>query len=610
MPWGLNHPYPGEEDLYDNGGFYRLEGDTYVGIHPDTPALAKDELPATAVETPTVELMDAMSGTLQFPPDPRTGMDLMEGWFKITGIPEGNGLSDANELNNALFMFYYKIMGLPTEPWLAKDMKGEVELFFDEKVAATKAQLEEAFGDQIAVRSGYYTAVPGYTKHEVDVAGDFADDGFRKLLVSRETTDNNNYANEFMVLNYVKEELCEKNVLEDTEVHMTRQIGRTPEYNAMNVQHVRPYIEAHAPGSTIAMIYITHGLSWPGTYSTGRAMSTQHPWWKDVIHENSFLNYLSWKEALIKEFGDDYTLLFSLNDSELLRETFYAYGYFPDSRLDGKFNTLREAIQLAKQAGAEKMIAVPAHWHGDAQDTQYIMRHYAEIPLVPMADMQQGKFDLTFCEGAANAEVDCGSPDAETEITVTSSYNDLDEEFATVYAVRLRGGIERFGVYPKDEFFADNVSKALTKRTGGTVEVTDTVSAIHGAKIVVPEDPYPDFPETFEPDTAIAFSHPDTTYECMWNDTEIIVAQRTNPPVMEGALGPAVHFGPYRIVFNCDVTLTIPYDPSSAGDGAVGVSVYNHLTTSWEAVEVESYADGLVTFKTQFLGLFQASSVS
>ena len=70
-----------------------------------------------------------------------------------------------------------------------------------------------------------------------------------------------------------------------------------------------------------------------------------------------------------------------------------------------------------------------------------------------------------------------------------------------------------------------------------------------------------------------------------------------------------MHFGPYRIVFNCDVTLTVPYDVALAGDQQVGVSVYNHLTEAWEPVAVESAENGLVTFKTKYLGLFQASSI-
>jgi hypothetical protein len=470
--------------------------------------------------------------------------------------------------------------------------------------------LETEFGDQIDVRDGYYTSVPGYTQHEVDVAKHFAQDGFRKMLVSRETTDNNNYANNFITGNYIKEALCEEGTLDDTEFYQVRQIGRTPEYNAMNVEHVRPYIESYPAGSTIAMIYVTHGLSWPGKETYG-FMGIQHPWWKEVIHENSFLNYLSWRDALENAYGDRYNLVFSRNNSRLLADSFYAYGYLVPEKLDGKFFIIRDSIQMAKAEGIDKMIIVPGHWHGDAQDTLYIMRKNSDLPLVPMADMQSGNFDHTFCEGAAEGEVDCAAPESAARITITPSYNDLTDEFATVYAVRLRGGIERFGIYPTAESFGDSVQQPITKRDGGIVEITDAASAIFGARVEIPADPYPDYPETFTPDTAIAFSDPDNTFECMWEDADIGIRHRINPPAMSSvsAVGPAVHFGPYRTIFNRDVTMKIPYDADAAGDLPIGVYVYNHLTLQWEEIPSEGYVDGLITFKTQYLGLFRAAVV-
>ena len=91
-----------------------------------------------------------------------------------------------------------------------------------------------------------------------------------------------------MTENYVREALCEEGVLDETEISQINQIGRTPEFNAMNVKLVKPYIESYPEGSTIAMIYVTHGLSWPGKETYG-SMGIQHPWWKEVIHENGFL---------------------------------------------------------------------------------------------------------------------------------------------------------------------------------------------------------------------------------------------------------------------------------------------------------------------------------
>jgi hypothetical protein len=39
---------------------------------------------------------------------------------------------------------------------------------------------------------------------------------------------------------------------------------------------------------------------------------------------------------------------------------------------------------------------------------------------------------------------------------------------------------------------------------------------------------------------------------------------------------------------------------------AVASFIYNHVTNDWDAIEPEQVANGLVTFKTQVLGLFRA----
>jgi hypothetical protein len=77
----------------------------------------------------------------------------------------------------------------------------------------------------------------------------------------------------------------------------------------------------------------------------------QHPWWKEVIHENGFLNYLSWKKALQKEYGGRYNLVFSRNNSELLQDSFFAYGYMTPDKLGGKFYIIRDCINMAEPQG-------------------------------------------------------------------------------------------------------------------------------------------------------------------------------------------------------------------------------------------------------------------
>ena len=98
-----------------------------------------------------------------------------------------------------------------------------------------------------------------------DAAEEFSNEGFRKMLLTRETTDFNIYALETMTGNYIKERLCELNTLNDTEINFARQVGRTPEFNTMNVQNMQPYIEKYTPGTTIALVYVTRGLPWEVT---------------------------------------------------------------------------------------------------------------------------------------------------------------------------------------------------------------------------------------------------------------------------------------------------------------------------------------------------------
>jgi hypothetical protein len=273
------------------------------------------------------------------------------------------------------------------------------------------------------------------------------------------------------------------------------------------------------------------------------------------------------------------------------------------------FNTTREAIQMAKAEDLDKLIVIPAHWNYDNLDSYLHTRLRNGLPVNPRSDFEADIFHLTYCEDAAENEVECSSPDAVAEILLAPAYSALPEEFGVAYYVRLLGGLERFGLYPSDVQLGDSATVPITKLNGGTVEITDPGSVINGAKIIIPADPHPDWPETFTPDTAIPIDDPTETNDCMWEDMDITVAERINPPAMVTAtpLGPAVHFGPYRMVFNRDVTVTVPYDSTLANGKTLGAYIYNHLTESWDALEIESAEDGFVTFKTQVLGLFQVA---
>jgi hypothetical protein len=613
VPWALHTETEGWERSYDNSGIYKLIDGVYESVYPGHPSLPPEEVPAGAPIIPAKDVVNPMTGALYYPLDPRTGEDYLAGWYQIgigaSSAPYPNGLGDLYEKGPLSFMWRVGLLGGPAELPEAYLQSPHAQAIMD----ATKQMLDESFGDAIDVRFGQYNGITGYTEHEQEVAQAFAAEGFRKMLIARETTDNNHYANNFLSGNYVKEALCENGVLDETEIYQTRQVGRTPEFNAMNIMNLKPYIETYPEGSTIGIIYITRGLPW-GSVPGSSAMGTQHPWHLEVYHENAYLNFLSWKKAIQKAYGDRYNLVFTKGgvESDLLVDNLYAYALYTGEKLGGHFQEIRETIQSAKADGIDKLILAPCHWFYDDFDNLCDMRLINGIPFVPKDKTAAGIFDLTYCEDADGNEVSCASEGDVAEVTVVPSYSHMPAEFATSYYVVLRGTLERFGLYPDGLNIVTGVSQMVAKLDGGTLEVTSPSSAIQGARIVIPADPYPSWPEGFTPQEAIPINDPRDTNDCLWEDTVINIGQQINPPVMEGIqpAGPAVHFGPYRTFFNRDVSISIPYDSAAAAGKEVKPYVYNDLTESWDELEAETIEKGLVTFKTQVLGLFQAGGTS
>jgi hypothetical protein len=606
IPWFLAWETPGFELIFDNSGIYQLAGDTYVHIHPDGDSIPVGSIPAGIPITPVVELEDAMNGGLLYPPDPRDGTDHLDGWYKIgsSDFPFPNGWGDLYERGPLGNMRYRYIINVMDNPPSESDTVLEIEEY-------TWQMLEHAFGNNIDVRKGCYDWVEGYTRWEGEVAKEFANEGFRKMLLARETTDNNNYANEYMTGNYVKESLCEAGVLDEMEIYHTRQVGRTPEFHAMNIRNIRRFIEAYPAGSTIALIYVTRGLPW-AIDEISHHTGTQHPWSREVYHENAYLNYLSWKAAIKKEFGNRFNLIFTKGgvESDLRKDNFYTYGTERAQMLGGEFTTLRETIQVVKQDGHDKIIIAPCHWFYDGYDTLYVNRVVNNLPLQTNEELAQEVYHKTHCEDLDGNWVDCASEGVVAEIVHAESFSHFTDDFATAYYVVLQGTLERFGLYPNGEEPVIEASQLVTKLEGGTVDVTEPTSQIKGAKIEIPADPYPSRPEGFTQETCIPINDPNDTNDCMWEDTEIIIGHRTTPPPMSSSspLGPAVHFGPYRNFFNREVTITVPYTSDKAGGQTVKVYVYNHLTDDWDSINPEAVDKNteLVTFKTKVLGLFQA----
>ena len=134
-----------------------------------------------------------------FPLDSRTGEDILEGWFKIgtRDIPFPNGICDLYESTVASYIRMAILM-----EW--SDELGEENCHTAEEAPTamfdhTKELLADHFGDLVDARVGFYVgSETGGTKNQRDVAEDFANEGFRKMLITRETTDYNRFANDIV----------------------------------------------------------------------------------------------------------------------------------------------------------------------------------------------------------------------------------------------------------------------------------------------------------------------------------------------------------------------------------------------------------------------------
>ena len=217
QPFGVLHLFPGLETVFDGYGIYELVDGVYYSIHPETDPVMPGEIPPGTPIIPLIDVTDRF-GQQTFPPDPNTGEDHLAGWYKIgngrTG-PFPNGLQDFREEYPIRFIRYFAISGSTTDPEEAANLPPEI-ILSEEK---TQELLEHAFGDQVDVRHGYYGSSPGYTKHMADVAEEFGSEGFTKMVLARETTDNNNFANEISTGNYCKEQLCALGVLDDMTIY-------------------------------------------------------------------------------------------------------------------------------------------------------------------------------------------------------------------------------------------------------------------------------------------------------------------------------------------------------------------------------------------------------
>lgn len=643
VPFATAYRTEGFESLWDGFGVWRLsaDGTRYVSVYDETLTIGVAEVDESLV-TPMSRMLESGVSSmraLELAPDPRDGTDHLAG---IVHIAKPNGLHDVREMALVRWLRIWKMMGqdFDAPPRLHQASAG-VETFL-------KSAIPALYRDRVALRFGYYAPVAGVTREIGDVAVELAREGFDRLVIARETTDHNTYANTFWDLYHTLEPLCRAGFAEDAvDIAQVRQVGRTPEYNALLVENLRRHLALIEEGAEVALLYTTYGLPWPGGNPAPGPFSAPHPFVREVYHENAYLNFLSFRSYAEAALGDQYRIVFDRSGGQgspnSRSRSLYAYGLTESERVreagdESGYRTLREVLEIAQRNdGRKEIIVVLSHWFDNTQNTVLDLRLMNDIPLNSIAEMRAGTHHLTWCERytgpqayeqqRADAAGRC--PAGWARLQITEAFDRLIELFSQGYLQRIRGGLERFGVFP-DLDIEVLASGAVSARHGGMVAVDE--GPLSGARLHVPADPKPGAPENWRWADAVG---PDATVRpildyraetdflaAAWDDfTGIIGTQRKLAPGMPvaapaHAVSPVVMVGPYRTLFNAPARITLPVDSSRLQGAPPRPMIFNHVTARFEPVlpvaggrqTVFDRQAGLLSFDTQVLGLFVAVS--
>ncbi|MGK0441674.1 MAG: hypothetical protein ACJA0N_001475 [Pseudohongiellaceae bacterium] len=656
LPFSVGYRTPKYEMFFDNLGVYRLDKALNMYINVLVP---KIQLTTFEVDRGVKKgvFKVAPASTLKLPierlnlgPDPRTGEDYISDFYTIN---HPNGLQDLDEIS---WMTNYRlsfIEGLP------RDMEAQLNDTYVILNNNTKKWLVNRFGGKIDYRDGYYEAIPGKSERHDDLAVKYFNEGFTNLVVSRETSDYNNYAINTMGRDWINKGLCEAGIENGKDINQEyiRQVGRTPEYNVLLADLVGKHITKIPKGEEVSILYINYGMPWPGGNPKG-PMSSSQPLAKETFHENGYNNYLSAKHYLSARFdqaqGGDWKINYSkaggMGGKEARTRSLYGYGMearnktpFELDPLD--FSNVRENLDVAVgEENRKNIIIVTSHWFGDNEDTKVVIRDLNKLPYNSKEDFKNEEFWISWCErytGDREFEqkviADNGSCDEGwTRITLTDVFHKQIPDFAVGYAARIRGGVERFGVFP--ELDVDVIGKGeISKDKGGIAEIKS--GKLAGAKLMVRPDYKPGIPEdltwydlfkpkargkfkNISPDAFRPFNEftkPEDHAWSAWNDfTAYIGTQGLAQPGVtmtapKEAVSEVIYFGPYRTLFNAPAEITMPYDKSKVkNSSALKVMIYNDLTLEYDpvypvpggqAMRVDELS-ATVSFDVQVLGNF------
>ncbi len=648
MPHAVAFKTRGFEQLWDGVGIYRLDasGESYVSPLDPSVQIAvgdlapSDVLPMHRVTESGVSTMRAQP----FAPDPRDGTDHLAGLYQV---PRPNGLHDVREAAYARWLRIWGMLGQrPADPVQLQYASRSLETLVRDFVV-------KHYGDRVDLRFGYYANAPGVTRRLGEVATAMAEDGHRRILIARETTDHNNYANLFWDRYHTLRALCEAGYEEDAiQLGQVRQVGRTPEYNALLVNNLQRHFALIEPGAEVALVYTTYGLPWPGGDPDAGPFSAPQPFVTETFHENAYLNFLSFKPYAQAAFGDDYSVTFQrsggVGSPHSRSNNLYAYGMTESARVRHPddplgYLTLREILERAIRVdGRREIILVLSHWFDNTQNVLLDLRLLNDIPLNSILEMRAGTHWRVWCERYTgpgeyqqrDAEDD-RCPKGFARVQITEAFDDLIGQFGAGYAQRIRGGLERFGVYPHLDIQV-LVSGSISRRDGG--KVTTAEGPLAGASLEVWPDPQPNAPDGYQwsntyrpstdpnPNTGPQAVRPIGEYASMEDFLDsakddftayIGFQGRADPdtplPPLPHAVSAAVLFGPYRTLFNAPARIGLPIDRAQVTDPTrLQAFTFNHVTGKYDPVYPVAggrapflhAARGVYYFDTQSLGVF------
>jgi len=638
LPFALAFPVKGLEGAYDSLGFYYLDHDTqtFVSVIDPSVKIAWKDLPEIPGLVREAVESDSRTQRSTWGIDPRSGFNYIGNVWQIGAASRKspnplawpNGIRDLDEISY--------VAGISDFHILYEDLKPRFSPALQVMDATVKEVLHDLFGSQVDVRVGSYAPTEGISPVEEDVAVAFAREGFRRMVISRETTDNNNYANDFMSLGYVRKGLCKAGFEGKLDFRQVRQIGRTPEYNWALMQTMKRHVEALPPGTEVTVLYATYGLPWPGGNPKG-PFAQPHPWAKEVYHENAYNNYIAFKRYAEDWYGRRVKLNFNYagRSSDRRPDSYFGYGMYKPELLqdyglykeaqgqdlarENRFKTLREQVDQAKSENRRELIIMLSHWFDNGRDPLLSVRLLQEFPLNSRADLRNGKYWIDWCEvTGSTAPVDCKDPAQQGKagfihIQYSEAFDPVAREVSVGYAQRLRGGVERFGVLPVSLDVRVAARGEIRRDSGGSVEVIE--GPLRGARLEVAADAHPGEPEGFDWKQNRMFMDPADNFVSAWDDFSAYIGEQRvaldRLRKKARPVSPAVLFGPYRTIVNRPATVTLPFSQGRVAPGARPY-IYNDATGDWDPVYLPAgsapprvdTATGTLAFDVQVLGVF------